>query len=100
MFAAAQARILESCRLSRLAQAASNDLACCCQVGSRASAMSVASASGGSPARKRAVSLALVLSAAPARNAGASSNAAVNMTSVKTVDFGMLGLVIVGTGRP
>src|SRR5262245_27490520 len=76
MLAADQARILESWRCSRPAQAWSKALACCCQLGSRVRAASVEPADGGIPARNRAVSLALVVSAAWAPGTAASMSMA------------------------
>src|SRR5262245_19961873 len=76
MLAADQARILESWRCSRPAQAWSKALACCCQLGSRVKAASVDPGDGGIPARKRAVSLALVVSAACVPGAAASMSMA------------------------
>src|SRR5262249_3958769 len=69
MFFADQMRILESWRASKLSHAALKLLACCCQPASRANAASGELARGSMPARKRALSSALLSAAVLGRTA-------------------------------
>ena len=74
-----QARIFDSWRCSSCANALSKNLAWRCQAGSLVSGISGESAEGGMPARKRAVSSAVTVSAARAGSAAASNMAAASV---------------------
>src|SRR5450432_3664705 len=74
--ASAQPRTFESWRCSSCPNAVSKNLACCCHEGSCISGVSGEAADGGIPARKRAVSSAVAVSAACAGAAAARNMAA------------------------